>query len=113
MFGIGSLFARSPFARLLAVIVVDFFVARGWIDASQVSQAVEDAINVISFSAIVVYLAIWQWRHHHPAKAHIDAEIPISPEQTQQEAHLRRGVIDVARSFLNKLSNSIVEKPQA
>ncbi len=85
-----NLFTSSPFSRMLAVLLIEYLARKGFIAEGQVSQAVEDAVNIISFVAMVITLVIWQWRAHHPAKARLDVVMPLTEQpQTTEEARVR------------------------
>ena len=100
MFGVGIIaVARSPLARVAAVAVADFLAARGFIQISDVSQVVEDVINIISFGAFAVYLAIWQWRSHHPAKIQIDAEVPQAVP-AEEIAKTKRNFVESLKAYI-------------
>jgi len=93
----------SPFARMLAVFAVESLIAKGILKPDDASKAVEDIINVIGFVAMVLTLLIWQWRAHHPAKAHLDVSMPISGETQVQQAQTRRSIGVTFRNLVEKL----------
>lgn len=89
-------FARSPLARMLAILFVEYAITNGWIPASEKTEAVEDAVTVIGYAAMFLTLLIWQWRVHHPAKVQLDAEMPMTEEgqlQATRSLNALTGVI--------------------
>lgn len=101
MLGLG-LIARSPLVRLVAVAIADFLAAKGIIAAGDVSQVVEDMINIISFLGFIIYLAVWQWRSHHPAKAQIEVEVPTTPEDIKSHITAKERVNEAMKKVLDK-----------
>lgn len=95
--------SRSPFARMLAVLVVEYLIRKGFIASEDASQAVEDAVNIIGFVAMTVTLLIWQWRTHHPAKAHLDVQMPVTPQEVQQIEKVKVNYVEKIKAFLNRL----------
>lgn len=79
-----ALLARSPLARMLAVLIGEYLVRKGFIAEGDLSASVEDIVNIIGFIAMVATLLIWQWRAHHPAKAQVDAALSVTPGEEQQ-----------------------------
>ncbi len=82
-FGIMA-FSKSPLARMLAVLLIEYLIRKGFIAQEDLSQAVDDAVNIIGFVAMTLTLLIWQWRTHHPAKAHLDVEMPTTVQDQVQ-----------------------------
>lgn len=83
----------SPLARMIAVFIVETLIARGYIAPSDASQAVDDAVSILGFGAMVVTLLIWQWKAHHTGNnAHIEADISSTTNDEKEIESLRKHV---------------------
>jgi hypothetical protein len=105
-----DLVSRSPLARMLAVILAEYLVRKGFIAAEDISQTVEDTINIIGFLAMVATLLIWQWKTHHPAKQHIE---PVMPESENPNITTEQIVtVGLKNRLLNKVLGLFIVRPQ-
>lgn len=99
---------KSPFARMLAAIVVEYLIKLGFLSQGDYSQAVLDAIEIINFLAICATLLIWQWRAHHPAKTQLDVSIPITEENTKQAEKTKRSFLSALEVLLRRSVQKVV-----
>lgn len=98
---------RSPLTRMLATLIIEYLIRKGFLAQGDLSQSVDDAINIIGFIAMTLTLLIWQWRAHHPAKAQLDVELPMEDATPQQIADTKRGI----SNFLEKILSKFIERP--
>lgn len=103
---------RSALVRAVGLAIANFLAAKGFIEFSHVSQVAEDIIYVLSFVAGAAYLGIWQWRHTHPAKAHLDVVLPVAEGEAQHVEAIRRDVLTTLRGFIHRIADALVEKPK-
>ena len=106
-------FLRSPLVRMVLIVLAEKLAALGWIAYGDVSQFVEDAINIISFLGVVVYLAIYQWRTHHPAKAQLEEVLPpVTPEEVAQVESSKRSLNTMLKALIDKIVVVTPKTPQ-
>lgn len=94
---------------MIAVLIVEKLIKWGYLAQGDYTQGVNDAINIIDFLVTVAALLIWQWRAHHPAKAQLDIDMPITEEdKAVQEKRIKKFTNQVKALF----AKYFLEKPQ-